>query len=179
MPDIDRENLDRSRAIVSLFGLSVAEVARAGGVSRPYVSRMLGGSLTPSTAFWRTLEANLGRLVEIRTGQVFLVEPSRVDNAVSHSLQAVRPGLRAGSDPAWRGRLAENAVGAHLLNALHPPGWSIHYWRKGDFEVDYVVARGDRAWALEVKSGRGGRLSGLWRNCRAQKLTVESAPRRM
>lgn len=64
-------------------------------------------------------------------------------------------------DGAWRGRLVENAVGAHLLNHLFEPTWNITYWREGDKEVDYVVSRGTAVWALEVKSGRSGRQSGL------------------
>ena len=65
------------------------------------------------------------------------------------------------ADGAWRGRLVENAVGAHLLNHLHGPEWTISYWRNGDAEVDFVVRRGARVWALEVKSGRPGKTPGL------------------
>lgn len=54
-------NLDRLKAVMALFGLTVSQVAKASGVSRPYVSRALSGSLTPSTAFWRMLEANHGQ----------------------------------------------------------------------------------------------------------------------
>lgn len=73
-----------------------------------------------------------------------------------------------GRDGAWRGRIVENAVGAHLLNHLHGAEWSLAYWREGDAEADFVVRRGARVWAIEVKSGRpraagGGarRLTGL------------------
>jgi len=59
------------------------------------------------------------------------------------------------------GRLVENAVGAHLLNGLQGPDWSITYWRDGDEEVDFVVAHGTHVWALEVKSGRPGKASGI------------------
>jgi hypothetical protein len=55
----------------------------------------------------------------------------------------------------------ENAVGAHLLNHLPAPEWGITWWRRGNAEVDYVVGRGRMLWALEVKSGRGGHVSGL------------------
>jgi predicted AAA+ superfamily ATPase len=59
------------------------------------------------------------------------------------------------------GRLIENAVGAHFLNHLHGPGWSVTYWRTGDEEVDFVVSHGAQAWAVEVKSGRPHKPSGL------------------
>lgn len=80
---------------------------------------------------------------------------------------ALRGRKAAQADGAWWGRLVENAVGAHLLNGLNAPGWSVTYWRDGDYEVDYVVAHGTDVWALEVKSGRGGRLSGMsyFREC--------------
>ncbi|MBM3977211.1 MAG: ATP-binding protein [Planctomycetes bacterium] len=67
----------------------------------------------------------------------------------------------ARADGSYWGRLVENAVGAHLSNHLQGAPWHIAYWREGDAEVDYVVSRGSRTWALEVKSGRGGRTSGL------------------
>jgi len=51
------------------------------------------------------------------------------------------------------GRLVENAVGAHLLNA-RSPAMTVHYWRDRDDEVDYVVQEGTRVIALEVKTGR-------------------------
>jgi len=68
---------------------------------------------------------------------------------------------QARADGAWWGRLAENAVGAHLLNSLAGPQWSVTYWRANGDEVDFVVSQGARAWAIEVKSGRSGKAGGL------------------
>lgn len=68
---------------------------------------------------------------------------------------------QAQADGAWWGRLIENAVGAHLLNGLHGPQWSVTYWRANGHEVDFVVSHGTRSWALEVKSGRGGKAPGM------------------
>lgn len=65
------------------------------------------------------------------------------------------------SEPAWWGRLVENAVGAHLLNHLQSLPYEITYWSERGYEVDYVVRTGDRTWAIEVKSGRPGRTAGL------------------
>ena len=58
------------------------------------------------------------------------------------------------TDPALRGRLVETAVGAHLVNGLLGTNAKVGYWREGDREVDFVVARGDQRLAIEVKSGR-------------------------
>ncbi|MFZ9745143.1 MAG: ATP-binding protein [Opitutaceae bacterium] len=77
------------------------------------------------------------------------------------SAQGLRSRTAASADGAWWGRLVENAVGACLLNGLAGPAWSVTYWREGDHEVDFVVAHGASVWAVEVKSGRPGRLSGM------------------
>lgn len=65
------------------------------------------------------------------------------------------------ADPAWWGRLVENAVGAHLLNGLPRESFGVSYWRDGQEEVDFVVTAGRHVWALEVKSGRPGPRHGL------------------
>ena len=67
----------------------------------------------------------------------------------------------ARADGAWWGRLVENAVGAHLLNHLPRDTHAVNYWRQGNDEVDFVVSSGKSAWAIEVKSGRPGRVGGL------------------
>jgi predicted AAA+ superfamily ATPase len=67
----------------------------------------------------------------------------------------------ARQDLSWWGWLVENAVGAHLIAHLDPLEFQISYWRKGDYEVDFVVTCADRIWALEVKSGRTRAAQGL------------------
>jgi hypothetical protein len=67
----------------------------------------------------------------------------------------------ARNDPAWWGRLVENAAGAHLLNHFHAAGWRLQWWREGTHEVDFVVENPDAVWALEVKSGRATHTPGL------------------
>lgn len=59
------------------------------------------------------------------------------------------------------GRLVENAVGAHFLN--HGLGADTYYWQDGGGEVDFIVERGGRATAFEVKSGRKHASTGLER----------------
>ena len=58
----------------------------------------------------------------------------------------------AKADRTHWGRLVESAVGAHLLNSKSG-NTRIHYWRKGDAEVDFVVQQGNKLVAIEVKSG--------------------------
>jgi hypothetical protein len=63
--------------------------------------------------------------------------------------------------PELWGRLVENAVGAHLLAEAATGAFSVHYWRQGADEVDYVIARGDQVLGIEVKSGRPRAARGL------------------
>jgi len=61
------------------------------------------------------------------------------------------------ADTSWWGRLVENAVGGYLINTLSPADYAITYWRKGDCEVDFVIARGTKLWAIEVKAAGAAR----------------------
>ena len=66
------------------------------------------------------------------------------------------------ADKPLLGRLTESAVGAHLLNAAAAGDCELFYWRDNNQEVDFVVRRGKKLAAIEVKSGRrSGPLSGL------------------
>lgn len=57
------------------------------------------------------------------------------------------------SDSVFRGHLVETAVGAHLANTIRGTDCTLHYWRQGDLEVDFVLCRGPIRLAIEVKSG--------------------------
>jgi len=82
------------------------------------------------------------------------------NNALVNALSS-RTFQEATGDAMWWGRLVENAVGAHLCNSLPATEYGVAYWREGDREVDFVVTRGAETWAIEVKSGRKGKLFGL------------------
>ncbi len=57
-------------------------------------------------------------------------------------------------DRAFRGRLVESAIGAHLANAASAGDCAVHYWRDRNREVDFVVRARRTVVAIEVKSGR-------------------------
>jgi len=70
-----------------MFGLGPTAVAKAAGVSQPYVSRILSDRdpIVGNPEFYRRLEGNLGTLIESRPTQFFRVPPSsvrRIENAV-------------------------------------------------------------------------------------------------
>ena len=56
-------------------------------------------------------------------------------------------------DPSLWGRLVEVAVGAHLVNQGSLHGVDVYYWREGNQEVDFVIRKGNKLTAIEVKSG--------------------------
>lgn len=82
------------------------------------------------------------------------------NNALINALSS-KTFREAVGDASWWGRLAENAVGAHFSNGLSGTSYTLTYWRDGDKEVDFVVTKGPSIWAIEVKSGRSGKVSGL------------------
>jgi predicted AAA+ superfamily ATPase len=59
------------------------------------------------------------------------------------------------------GRYLESAIGAHLVNWSRIRGFELTYWRDGNFEVDFVLRYYQKITAIEVKSGRRGKISGL------------------
>ena len=56
-------------------------------------------------------------------------------------------------DPERWGRIAESAIGAHLANGAQMGDYDLYYWREVSKEVDFVLRRGDKVLALEVKAG--------------------------
>lgn len=59
------------------------------------------------------------------------------------------------------GRLVESAVGAHLVNYADKLDYKVYYWREKNNEVDFIVERNHKIWAIEVKSGKRGMNKGL------------------
>ena len=87
-------------------------------------------------------------------------------NVLNTALMSVASGYtfeEAKADRSHWGRLVESAVGAHLLNT-GTPDHRLYYWRENGSEVDFILERGRRIVAFEVKSSaRRARTSGLQR----------------
>ena len=64
----------------------------------------------------------------------------------------------ARNDRSFWGRIVESSVGAHLFNTA-TSDTRVHYWRDGNDEVDFVLERGPRVVAIEVKSGAKAHLT--------------------
>lgn len=84
--------------------------------------------------------------------------------ASSPKLQVLNNGLKTAQstrsfnevrhDPEQWGRMVESAVGAHLSGSALTGECEVFYWREASKEVDFVLRRGDKLVAIEVKSGR-------------------------
>ena len=59
------------------------------------------------------------------------------------------------------GRFAESSVGAHLINSGLKYRFNVYYWNNGNYEVDYVIEKGNDIIAIEVKSGKDSANKGL------------------
>jgi len=64
----------------------------------------------------------------------------------------------AQADRSYWGRLVESCVGAHLLNTSDEDT-KLYYWREGNQEVDFILAKGRKLAAIEVKSASNPVLS--------------------
>ena len=77
-------------------------------------------------------------------------------NVLNPALMTVSSGYsinEAVTDRTFWGRVVESVVGAHLFNSA-TSDIGLHYWREDVHEVDFVLQRGRRIVAVEVKSGR-------------------------
>ena len=132
------------------------------------VGQLQDAGNTTTLAGYLELLAGVGMVTGL---QKFAGEQVR-RRASSPKLQVYNTGLMSALSPysfqqtrgdgvRW-GRLTESAVGAHLLNRIAEEGGELYYWRSRNLEVDFVLERGERVIALEVKSGATGeKLPGI------------------
>lgn len=64
-------------------------------------------------------------------------------------------------NPELWGRLVESSVGAHLVNYSISERYNLYYWRDGNYEVDFILEKGDEVIGLEVKSGMRAENAGM------------------
>ena len=86
-------------------------------------------------------------------------------NVLNTALMSVSSGYtfeEAKADRSFWGRLVESTVGAHLFNTGMRDNIRLYYWRDKNYEVDFVLERGSKIVAFEVKSGlKQANISGL------------------
>jgi uncharacterized protein len=149
-----------------LFGLACAYPAQVLAYNKMLGQLVDAGNTTTLAGYTQALETAFllsglplwsGIAVRQRASSPKLV---LWNNALVHAMSR-RTIPEAMADGPWWGRLVENAVGAHLLCHLPAVEASVGYWRDGNKEVDFVVSAGRQTLAMEVKSGRAGKCSGL------------------
>lgn len=59
------------------------------------------------------------------------------------------------------GRWVEAAIGAHLVNHQLSEGYTVHYWRHRNDEIDFVLEKKGKIIGIEVKSGATQRAKGM------------------
>ncbi|NDV45889.1 ATP-binding protein [Paludibacter sp. 221] len=64
-------------------------------------------------------------------------------------------------DPKLWGRLVESSIGTHLINHAISERYNLYYWRDGNYEVDFVLEKGDKVIGLEIKSGMKAENAGM------------------
>ena len=77
----------------------------------------------------------------------------QVLNNALMTAQSATSYIEARRDPERWGRIAESAIGAHLANGAQMGDYELFYWREVSKEVDFVLRKGGKVLALEVKAG--------------------------
>ncbi|HEX4839386.1 MAG TPA: ATP-binding protein [Rhabdochlamydiaceae bacterium] len=114
---------------------------------------------TTTLAHYLDLLAGAGLVVGLQkyAGQPVRQKGSKpkfcVFNTALMSAQVGKSFKEARKNHKYWGRLVESAIGAHLLNITRGTQIEVFYWREGDMEVDFVLQRGNKLTAIEVKSG--------------------------
>lgn len=136
------------------------------------VSRTLGQGHTLTLAHHLTLLGQAGLLTGLQkyAGQTIRQRASppkfQVLNNALMTAGSTYGFEDAIADRSHWGRLAESAVGAHLVNTSEADT-RLHYWREGDLEVDFVVEHRGKLAAIEVKTNTGvAKHTGLDEFCR-------------
>lgn len=116
------------------------------------------GNLTTLSGYIHLLQsAGLLGVIEKFAGDVIRKRASKpkfqVFNNALFSSQMTPDFSRSRADKREWGRLAESAVGAHLLNFATLKKFNLYYWNENNREVDFILERHGKLVALEVKSG--------------------------
>ncbi len=86
----------------------------------------------------------------------------QVFNTALISAQSGKTFQEAREDKEFWGRLTESAVGAYILNSVRGKQIEVYYWREKNEEVDFILKKGNKLVAIEVKSSsKQEKLSGM------------------
>ena len=166
-PNIERDILmmtrvDKPALLKQLFELGCAYSAQIVSLDKTLGQLHDAGNVT-TLARYLDLLGQAGLLAGLKkyAGQVLRQRQSppkyQVLNNALMSAKGSHSFGQAQADRSHWGQLVESAVGAHLVNSAEGDT-SIHYWREGSLEVDFVIAHRGKLCAVEVKSGKAASL---------------------
>ncbi len=142
------------------------------------VGQLQDAGNTTTLAHYLQLLSSAGLLTGLQkyAGQVVRRRASSPKLLVMNTaLMSVSSGItyeEARIDFEFWGRLVESTVGAALVNGATGTNIEVFYWANRNREVDFVLQRGKRLVAIEVKSGqRRGTLPGIEAFCKEFPVT--------
>ena len=161
-PNIERDLLamtrvDKPALLKRLFELGAVYSGQILSYTK-MLGQLQDAGNTTTLARYLDLLASAGLLAGVPkyVGRVHRVRASSPKlNVLNTALMTAGSGYsfaEAQTDRSFWGRIVESAVGAHLFNTA-ASDIRLHYWRDGSHEVDFVLQRGARIIAIEVKSG--------------------------
>lgn len=114
-------------------------------------------TLLSDSGLLKGLEKYAGNVVRKRASS----PKYQVYNNALITAQSTDSFLSVVADAKKWGRLVESAIGAHLVNYSITEKYQVYYWRASNYEVDFVIERGDSVVGLEVKSGGNASNKGM------------------
>ena len=151
--------VEKPALLRQLFGLAASHPAQIVSYQKMLGTLQDAGNTTTVASYLRLLsyaflmlplERFSGSRIKQRgsTPKIIVLDNALVTAMAGGSFKAAK------KDPSLWGRLVENAVGAQLYWSTQEDGGELMYWRDRQEEVDFVIAQGRHATAVEVKSGK-------------------------
>lgn len=125
------------------------------------------GNVTTLAGYLQTLDqcgllCGLQKYAEDNARKYNSIPKFQVYNNALRSVYAGDDLSQIAEHPKEWGRYVESAIGAHLVNQAQIHDFKVYYWREGNDEVDFILLKGKKKVAIEVKSGRRTKNAGLF-----------------
>ena len=158
--------VDKPALLRRLFEIGCSYSAQILSLTKIQGELMEKGNITTLSNYLSLLEtAGLLCGLEKYSGDIIRKRSSKpkfqVFNNALLSAQCEQTFSEALTDGKLWGRLFESAVGTHLLNKSYTEDYDLYYWNENSMEVDYVLQKGSKVVAVEVKSGKDSSNSGM------------------
>ena len=158
--------VDKPALLRRLFEIGCSYSAQILSLSKVQGELMEKGNLTTLGNYLSLLEwAGLLCGLEKYAGDIIRKRSSKpkfqVFNNALLSAQSENNFAETRADGKPWGRMVESAVGTHLLNLSYTQDYQLYYWNENSQEVDYVLQKGSKLVAIEVKSGKDATNDGM------------------